>query len=699
VAVVRRGTFNYRAGDTNRTYSLGPGWLLLGRSRATYECSHDHEGGDDCLALGIGPEVIEQVASSTSGCRGEFFPTPVLGPITRVAALMAGLAAGSGDFDETVYDIVSSLLEHVHHAQPSAPATTSSSHRACIDFAMAEIERTCHGPVKLAHLARAAGLSPFHFLRVFRRVTGTTPHQYVLGARLRRAAPLLLDTYLSVTEVAYEVGFEGSLQFRSDIPSRRGLLAGRVSTARPTYSRRGVIQRLTRAGRVSQRGSIMSSGHLQEQCCRTLLVLSCAVATWVGCGASPEQSNMMAAGGRLDAGGSHSGDVTAPAPEMEGGVGGSGTPIGDSGVSPHVVIVDGGVIHETGPLPADPCVEAGTCPPGTWVNVTPSSMNPSVLSPTTNAFGPGAIVKDPSRPSDLYIGAGNDGLWKSSDYGSNWKRINSTIAGSPIGSPIAVAGTTPATLWINSGKGDGTVYKSTDGAVTFHLIGGGQMRDLYSIQVDPYDATHLISGLHEADGLVESTDGGSTWKAVAKSGWPSGGISWFPYFLDTGDATTTRKSWFAIAQDGASPVITSTQGASWIIPNGISGLQHPHGCTRLDQRGSTLFVAGIDGTGQGVYRSMDLGANWTRVDTGMTTQAIVWSTPKNVYSMWGWACSDCNLGANYETSPQPGTSWKKGTLPSALVIGPNSLVVTNDGTRSIFVGAMWAAGIWRYVEP
>ena len=52
-----------------------------------------------------------------------------------------------------------------------------------------------------------------------------------------------------------------------------------------------------------------------------------------------------------------------------------------------------------------------------------------------------------------------------------------------------------------------------------------------------------------------------------------------------------------------------------------------------------------------------------------------------------------------ETAAQPGTSWSLATLPSGLAIGPNSIVVTNDGTHSIFVGAMWAAGIWKYVEP
>ena len=53
----------------------------------------------------------------------------------------------------------------------------------------------------------AVGLSAFHFLRVFRRATGTTPHRYLVGARLRRAAALLSDTSRPVTDIAYDAGF------------------------------------------------------------------------------------------------------------------------------------------------------------------------------------------------------------------------------------------------------------------------------------------------------------------------------------------------------------------------------------------------------------------------------------------------------------------------------------------------------------
>lgn len=346
------------------------------------------------------------------------------------------------------------------------------------------------------------------------------------------------------------------------------------------------------------------------------------------------------------------------------------------------------------PLPPDPCVEAGTCPPGVWTNVTPTKMDPSVLRPTKNIFGPGSIVGDPARPSDLYVGGSKAGLWKSTDYGNTWSLVNDTLPDVPRGVTIAVAGTTPATVWAAAYN---AILKSTDGGVTFRQTAMNQ--SLYSLKVDPNDGQHLISGLHEADGIMESTDGGDTWKMVGGAGFPSGGISWYPYFVDTGDPTTTRTTWFAIAQDGGSAVLTRDGGAHWSIPNGVNGLQHPHGASQIFQTGSTLFVAGTGGPGQGVYRSTDRGASFTRVDGGKYPEAIVWGTPKNVYAMYAWACSNCNLGTNFEMAAEPGDTWAKADVPSKLVIGPNSVVVTNDGTHYVFVAVMWDEGIWRYVEP
>ena len=353
----------------------------------------------------------------------------------------------------------------------------------------------------------------------------------------------------------------------------------------------------------------------------------------------------------------------------------------------------------------DVVLKPATGTPGVWENVTSAQM-PASLFTGPGGFGVGNIVVDPARPSDLYVG-GYGSLWKSIDYGKTWAMLDSkpNPPSLALGHVLAVAGTTPPTVWVANVAGDKKVFKSTDGGLTFQLTGTLPEKidvSFYSIVVDPNDATHLITGFHEADRIAESTDGGETWRLASGTGWPAGGISWFPFFVDTGAAATTRKTWFAIAQNGGSAVMTSDGGASWIKPKGIEGLQHPHGGSQLYQASRTLFIAGGQAAaGDGVYRSADLGATWTRVAMG--NAAIVWGSAKNVYAMWGWACAGCGLkegGPQFQTAAQPGTDWVKApTLPDGLVWGPNSMAVTSDGTHDVFVGSMWATGLWRYVEP
>jgi AraC-like DNA-binding protein len=58
----------------------------------------------------------------------------------------------------------------------------------------------------LAGLAREAGMSPYHFARIFRELAGMPPHRYLLRRRLDAAAERLRDG-ASVTDTCYEVGF------------------------------------------------------------------------------------------------------------------------------------------------------------------------------------------------------------------------------------------------------------------------------------------------------------------------------------------------------------------------------------------------------------------------------------------------------------------------------------------------------------
>jgi AraC-like DNA-binding protein len=70
------------------------------------------------------------------------------------------------------------------------------------------IDRHYAKQLTVAHLARLAGLSTFHFIRAFRAEVGVTPHQYLRDRRIARARELLVTTPLPVTEICDAIGFQ-----------------------------------------------------------------------------------------------------------------------------------------------------------------------------------------------------------------------------------------------------------------------------------------------------------------------------------------------------------------------------------------------------------------------------------------------------------------------------------------------------------
>jgi AraC-like DNA-binding protein len=70
-------------------------------------------------------------------------------------------------------------------------------------------------PLDVAALATAAGLSPAHFSRAFRKAFGESPHAYLLTRRLERAAALLRNTDNSVANICVAVGLSSVGSFTS----------------------------------------------------------------------------------------------------------------------------------------------------------------------------------------------------------------------------------------------------------------------------------------------------------------------------------------------------------------------------------------------------------------------------------------------------------------------------------------------------
>jgi AraC family transcriptional regulator len=95
------------------------------------------------------------------------------------------------------------------------------------------IEAEPEEPMTLWQLARDAAMSPYHFLRTFKAISGVTPYQFVLTQRLRRAAVRLRRTTDPISAIAYEAGFNDLSTFNRRFRRIMGMTPGAWRRRRP----------------------------------------------------------------------------------------------------------------------------------------------------------------------------------------------------------------------------------------------------------------------------------------------------------------------------------------------------------------------------------------------------------------------------------------------------------------------------------
>lgn len=357
--------------------------------------------------------------------------------------------------------------------------------------------------------------------------------------------------------------------------------------------------------------------------------------------------------------------------------------------------------------------------PGSWANVTPPGISfaPIMASGSNDNFGVQEVLVDPARPSDAYLFTCYQGIWKSTDYGLTWAKI-AAVNKSPTFAPPLTAGklwaagidpnpkrdpSTPPTMYCALGANAVGVLKSTDGGLTWvshspsnqlvvaisgnNYFGG----DVGSIAVDPYDVNHLIVGFHGYPGVSESTDGGITWKTIAVP--PDFGNSCQVFFVDTGNAATTRTTWLSQAQweKNVNGIYrTSDAGASWV--HVAPTVEHLHGGSQICQLGGGIIFVGAVG---GIYKSVDYGLTFKQVST-VQSGGIV-STSKGLYSTSGFA-SNGIYAANLQTAALDGNAWAQQPQPAGMTNGWLRAAVTSDGKSDIILAPCWDAGLFRMQE-
>ncbi len=163
-------------------------------------------GGDECLSFQMTLELVEAVGGDRALWRtGSLPPLPEMVVLGELAQATAEGRTDLG-LDEIALAFGRRFVQLAGRPQRRRPAAQARDRRRAVEAAL-WLDAHAGEPVDLAGAASAAGLSAYHFLRLFADVLGVTPHQYLVRTRLRRAARLLAEADLPITDIAYDVGF------------------------------------------------------------------------------------------------------------------------------------------------------------------------------------------------------------------------------------------------------------------------------------------------------------------------------------------------------------------------------------------------------------------------------------------------------------------------------------------------------------
>jgi AraC family transcriptional regulator len=181
------------------------------------------EDDSEYLAIYLEPSLVARAASEAGASRGPFEVVESCSmndPVVRSVglALLAELERdnlGGRLYAESLANVlaVHLLRRYTTAGVGAAPRFTGGLGgqrlRQVTDF----IADNYGGDLSLDDLARAAGMSTFHFAREFKRTTGTTPHQYLIKFRVERAKALLAEGGMPLVEVGAQSGFSHQSHF------------------------------------------------------------------------------------------------------------------------------------------------------------------------------------------------------------------------------------------------------------------------------------------------------------------------------------------------------------------------------------------------------------------------------------------------------------------------------------------------------
>lgn len=218
MSFTHRGAFVVHAGG--RSAVIDSNCTLLINPRSAYRMSRHFGHRSHGSYFLVRPDVVAEAALQ-AGSRVDFAGTgfaEIQGPSSTASYLLQRLilehlAAGPETERLATEELALSLVESAFGAGEETGSPLSRRQREVVENLKGLLARSCAKSPHLDELAEAAGVSPFHLCRLFKRATGTTLHRYQTSLKLRLAFDRVADPRCDLGELAFSLGFSSHSHF------------------------------------------------------------------------------------------------------------------------------------------------------------------------------------------------------------------------------------------------------------------------------------------------------------------------------------------------------------------------------------------------------------------------------------------------------------------------------------------------------
>jgi len=230
ISFVRKGNFLFNV--FRHSLDSYTGTVLITKPGYERTVTHVHTVPDECTIFDFKTDFYRELVEQYGGMK--FFQDNDLHSTlikttaeteflhAHILRLVLTNTGSKLEIDNSVMEIIDRVLASNPDYQPNTKihARLKKNHLATIERAKEYLTHHFTQDISLMEIADHCHVSPFHFSRIFKTFTASSPHQFLLTLRLKNAELLLRNTSTPITDIAFTSGFSSIEHFTASFKKK-----------------------------------------------------------------------------------------------------------------------------------------------------------------------------------------------------------------------------------------------------------------------------------------------------------------------------------------------------------------------------------------------------------------------------------------------------------------------------------------------